>query len=159
MGADKLVKNTPMPKKIIWPNCLSKPKSLVFRWKKVFIGVRSPCFKTMQSQHSQPVTMSTSLRSKSFGFLENEVHTCILRFIYFCSTKVYVKGVFEWWIRSILVFEHNSKLIIQLRLWIALIKTINTSSKHYHLLPISILVVTALLSTVMKHKQATMNFG
>ena len=52
--------------------------------KKASLGVRSPCFKTMQSQHSQPVTMSTSLRLKSFGFLENEVHTCILHIIYFC---------------------------------------------------------------------------
>ena len=39
MGADKLFENTP---KFICPNCLPKPKSLGFWWKKASLGVRSP---------------------------------------------------------------------------------------------------------------------
>ena len=38
MGADKSAKNTP---KFIGQNCLPKPKSLGFRWKKASLGVRS----------------------------------------------------------------------------------------------------------------------
>ena len=36
MGADKSTEST--PNSPICPNCLPKPKSLVFRWKKGFIG-------------------------------------------------------------------------------------------------------------------------
>ena len=42
MGADKLAKNTPNAPKFISPNCLPKPKSLGFRWKKASLGVHSP---------------------------------------------------------------------------------------------------------------------
>ena len=36
IGAYKMAKNTPNAPKFIGPNCLPKPKSLVFRWKKAF---------------------------------------------------------------------------------------------------------------------------
>ena len=42
MGVDKLAKNTPNAPKRICPNCLPKPKSLGFLWKKASLGVRSP---------------------------------------------------------------------------------------------------------------------
>ena len=42
MGADKLFKNTPNAPKFICPNCLPKPRSLGFWWKKASLGVRSP---------------------------------------------------------------------------------------------------------------------
>ena len=32
-----------IPPKLICPNCLPKPKSFEFRWKKVSLSVRSPC--------------------------------------------------------------------------------------------------------------------
>ena len=35
MGADKLFENTPNAPKVICPNCLPKPKSLGFWWKKI----------------------------------------------------------------------------------------------------------------------------
>ena len=38
----KLAKNIPNAPKFICPNCLPKPKSLGFLWKKVSLGVRSP---------------------------------------------------------------------------------------------------------------------
>ena len=38
MGADESAENTP---KFTIPNCLPKPKSLAFRWKKASLGVRS----------------------------------------------------------------------------------------------------------------------
>ena len=41
MGADKLAENTPNAPKFICPNCLPKPKSLEFWWKKASLGVRS----------------------------------------------------------------------------------------------------------------------
>ena len=41
-GADKLSKNTQNATKFICPNCLPKPKSLRFWWKKASLGVRSP---------------------------------------------------------------------------------------------------------------------
>ena len=43
MGADKLAENTPNTPKFVYPNCLLKPKSLGFRWKKASLGGRSPC--------------------------------------------------------------------------------------------------------------------
>ena len=41
MGTDKLAENTP---NFIGQNCLPNPKSLGFRWKKAYLGVRSPFF-------------------------------------------------------------------------------------------------------------------
>ena len=41
MSADKSAKNTPNTQKHICSNCLTKPKSLVFQWKKASLGVRS----------------------------------------------------------------------------------------------------------------------
>ena len=38
----KTAENIPNAPKCICPNCLSKPKSLGFRWKKASLGVRSP---------------------------------------------------------------------------------------------------------------------
>ena len=38
----KWAKNTPNTPKFICPNCLPKPKSLGFRWKKASLGVHSP---------------------------------------------------------------------------------------------------------------------
>ena len=35
MGADKLAENTPNAQKFMCPNCMSKPKSLGFRWKRL----------------------------------------------------------------------------------------------------------------------------
>ena len=43
MGADKSAENTPNAPKFICLNCLPKPKSLEFRWKKASLDVRSPC--------------------------------------------------------------------------------------------------------------------
>ena len=60
--------------RIYLPKLSAQAQNFSEWWIKASLGVRSPCFKTMQSRHSQLVTMSTSLRSKSFGFLENEVH-------------------------------------------------------------------------------------
>ena len=47
MGADKSAENTPNAPKFIGPNCLPKPKSLGFWWKKASLGVRSPCLKPL----------------------------------------------------------------------------------------------------------------
>ena len=45
MGADKLAEYTPNAPKFICPNCLPKPKSFGFRWKKASLGVHSSCFR------------------------------------------------------------------------------------------------------------------
>ena len=43
MGADSSAEINPNVPKFICPNCLPKPKSLGFQWKKASLGVRSPC--------------------------------------------------------------------------------------------------------------------
>ena len=42
MVADKSAQNTPNAPKFIYPNCLPKPKSFGFQWKKASLGVGSP---------------------------------------------------------------------------------------------------------------------
>ena len=49
IGADsKYFENTPNVPKFICPNCLPKPKSLGFRWKKASLDVRSPWYSPSQ---------------------------------------------------------------------------------------------------------------
>ena len=44
IGADKSAENAPNDPKLIYPNCLPKPKNLEFRWKKkASFSVRSLC--------------------------------------------------------------------------------------------------------------------
>ena len=47
MGADKSGENTPYVPKFLCINCLPKPKSLGFRWKKASLGLRSPCIRPL----------------------------------------------------------------------------------------------------------------
>ena len=54
MGADKPAEeNTPYAPKLICPNCLPKPKSLGFQWKKVWLGVRSPCLQLANPERTK----------------------------------------------------------------------------------------------------------
>ena len=61
MGAYKLAENIPNAPNCIRPNCLSKPKSLGFRWKKVSLGVQSPWSPIYCSHHRKCIYTITFL--------------------------------------------------------------------------------------------------
>ena len=58
MGSDSSAENTPNAPEFICPNCLPKPKSSGFQWKKAPLGVRSPCFKCTE------INLSSSFNKK-----------------------------------------------------------------------------------------------
>ena len=62
IGADKSAENTPNDQKLICPNCLPKPKSLGFRWKRLHLGVRSPWFHQSQIRNSLKEYFSSGKR-------------------------------------------------------------------------------------------------
>ena len=63
-GADKLAENTLNAPKYICQNCLLKPESFGYGWKKAPLGVRCPCF--MSSQFIDPKTRYSALWTHRF---------------------------------------------------------------------------------------------
>ena len=70
MGADKSAENILNAPKFICPNCLPKPKSLGFRWKKTSFGVHSPwvcCSQPGLSKQNIPCCFFSSLDYTSYS--------------------------------------------------------------------------------------------
>ena len=67
MGAVKLAKNTQNAPKFICPNCLPKPNSLEFWWKKASLGICSLC--SRQNSQDQRTSFLADTGKKNFHLL------------------------------------------------------------------------------------------
>ena len=61
LGADKSAENTPNAPRFICLNCLPKPKSFEFLWKKAALGVRSPCLEVWNETNSRSELFTVKL--------------------------------------------------------------------------------------------------
>ena len=61
LGADKSAENTPNAPRFICLNCLPKPISLEFLWKKAALGVRSPCLEVWNETNSRSELFTVKL--------------------------------------------------------------------------------------------------
>ena len=74
MGADKSAENTENAQKIICKICLTKPKSLVFWWKKSSLEVCSPSSKSFDAKDVKTLKKcQLILHNKKFDGLEKKL--------------------------------------------------------------------------------------